>query len=176
MKVPKCLGYFCKKILSPRPLKISPIWSQCEQDIIIIYNSSRVILIYSVSCVGTMLEADVEHNLAYWSYAEIKHSDWVLKVTWLVLTNQTALFQHSIATVLETFFMKSTLSCVLIYDCRVFIRLAIVTSVTRWLNYLFNIWPSRTMKICPIVKIFAKVGSQFGQILNNFSRNGRILF
>ena len=32
------------------------------------------------------------------------------------------------------------------------------------------------MKICPIVKIFAKVGSQFGQILNIFSRNARILF
>ena len=32
------------------------------------------------------------------------------------------------------------------------------------------------MKICPIVNKFAKVGSQFGQILNIFSRNGRILF
>ena len=49
-------------------------------------------------------------------------------------------------------------------------------SVTRWLNYLFNIWPFRTMKNWPIVKIFVKVGSQFGHILNILSRNGRILF
>ena len=25
----------------------------------------------------------------------------------------------------------------------------IALSVTRWLDYLFNIWPFRTMKICP---------------------------
>ena len=50
------------------------------------------------------------------------------------------------------------------------------SSVTRWLNYLFNIWPFRTMKNWPIVKIFVKVGSQFGHILNILSRNGRILF
>ena len=30
------------------------------------------------------------------------------------------------------------------------------TSVTRWLDYLFNIWPFRTIKVCPNVKIFAK--------------------
>ena len=50
------------------------------------------------------------------------------------------------------------------------------SSVTRWLNYLFNIWPFRTMKMCPIVKTFAKVGSQFCQILNIFSIDGQILF
>ena len=51
-----------------------------------------------------------------------------------------------------------------------------VFSVTRWLNCLFNIWPFRTMKICPIIKIIAKVDSLFGQILNIFPRNGQILF
>ena len=30
-----------------------------------------------------------------WSHTEIKHSDWLLNVTWLVLANQTALFQRS---------------------------------------------------------------------------------
>ena len=29
---------------------------------------------------------------------EMKHCDWLLKVTWLVLTNHTALFQHVVAT------------------------------------------------------------------------------
>ena len=29
------------------------------------------------------------------SHAEIKHSEWQLQVTWLFLTNQSALFQHS---------------------------------------------------------------------------------
>ena len=38
----------------------------------------------------------------------------------------------------------------------------VVSSATRWLEYLFNIWPFRTIKICPKVKIFAKVGSNFG--------------
>ena len=28
------------------------------------------------------------------SHKQIKHSDWLLKTTWLVLTNQTALFQR----------------------------------------------------------------------------------
>ena len=32
------------------------------------------------------------------------------------------------------------------------------------------------MKVCPNVKIFAEVGSQFCQILNNYSRNGQRLF
>ena len=48
--------------------------------------------------------------------------------------------------------------------------------VTRWLEYLLNIWPFRKMKICPKVNIFAKVGSHFGLILNIYSRNGLLLF
>ena len=39
------------------------------------------------------------------------------------------------------------------------------TSVTRWLEYVFNIWPFLTFKIYPIAKTFANIGSQFGEIL-----------
>ena len=41
--------------------------------------------------------------------------------------------------------------------------------VTRWLYY-FSL---RTMKFCQKHKIFAKVGSQFCQILNRYSTNGQ---
>ena len=34
----------------------------------------------------------------YATYAEIKHSNWMFHVTWLLLTNQSALFQSSIVT------------------------------------------------------------------------------
>ena len=37
------------------------------------------------------------------------------------------------------------------------------SSVTRWLGYLFNIWPFTTVKICPIS---TKLGSKFCQLLN----------
>ena len=36
-----------------------------------------------------------------------------------------------------------------------------VTSETRWLDYLINIWPFPTMQICTITKIFPKVGPNF---------------
>ena len=39
------------------------------------------------------------------------------------------------------------------------------TSVTRWLNYFFNIWPLTTMKIWLIAKN-PKVGSKFCQMQN----------
>ena len=35
----------------------------------------------------------------------------------------------------------------------------LVISVTKKLNYLFNIWPGKTMKICPTAKN-GKVGSE----------------
>ena len=41
------------------------------------------------------------------SYAEMKHSDWMFQVMWLVLTNFSA-FQHSIATYNEICYMAST--------------------------------------------------------------------
>ena len=41
-----------------------------------------------------------------------------------------------------------------------------VTSVTRWLDYLFNIWPFTRMKIGPIANNLAQNGSIFFQILN----------
>ena len=41
---------------------------------------------------------------------------------------------------------------------------ALSTSVTRWLDYLFNIWPFTTMNVCLIAKVFPKVGSKFCQI------------
>ena len=44
-------------------------------------------------------------------------------------------------------------------------------SVTRLLNYFKNIWPSTTMKTCPIVyDIFTTQGSIFCQILNKPSK------
>ena len=42
--------------------------------------------------------------------------------------------------------------------------------MARWLDYLFNIWQFRTIKIRPIVKIIAIVGSQFSQMLNIYSK------
>ena len=45
-------------------------------------------------------------------------------------------------------------------------------SVTRWLSYYFNISPFRTMKFAQKYDIFAKVWSQFCQILNSYSRKG----
>ena len=49
-------------------------------------------------------------------------------------------------------------------------------SMTKWLYYFLNIWLFKTMKMCPKYKIFAKVGSQFCQILNSYSRNCQKLF
>ena len=45
----------------------------------------------------------------YWWYAEIKHSDWLLKVVWLVKINQSALFLCSV-TVLK--FVHGINSCI----------------------------------------------------------------
>ena len=39
-------------------------------------------------------------------------------------------------------------------------------SVTRWLNYFFIFWQFTTMKVCPIAKIFPKLGSKVCQSLN----------
>ena len=36
-------------------------------------------------------------------------------------------------------------------------------SVTRWLDYFFNICPSATKIICPILKLDAKVGLNFAK-------------
>ena len=35
-------------------------------------------------------------NIAYLGYVQIKHSDWLLRVTWLVFTNYSGLFLHNI--------------------------------------------------------------------------------
>ena len=48
------------------------------------------------------------------------------------------------------------------------------TSVTRWLNYLFNISKSTTTQICPICSI--KCVSTFCKVLNKPLRNGQTLF
>ena len=40
-------------------------------------------------------------------------------------------------------------------------------SVTRWLDYLLNIWPFTTLKNSSITKTFAKVGTNFCLILMN---------
>ena len=38
-------------------------------------------------------------------YSETKHSDWILEVTWVVFTNQRALFHNRVVNLLE-FFVK----------------------------------------------------------------------
>ena len=40
-------------------------------------------------------------------YAELKLSDWLCQVVWLLLTNQSALFQHSLASLFLNMFMTS---------------------------------------------------------------------
>ena len=40
----------------------------------------------------------MQELMFYNSYAEIKHTFWLFKVTWLVLTNQSSLFLNNIAT------------------------------------------------------------------------------
>ena len=52
----------------------------------------------------------------------------------------------------------------------------VMSSVSRWVYYFFNIWPFTTRKFYQKHKIFVKVGSQFCQILNSYSRNGQKLF
>ena len=47
--------------------------------------------------------ADVINKLLH--YIDIKHSDWLMKVTWLILINQSALFQWS-----EDLFLKKILT------------------------------------------------------------------
>ena len=42
--------------------------------------------------------------------------------------------------------------------------------MTRWLDFLFNIWPFITMTICPTAKI-VKVGSKFCEIPNKPLKN-----
>ena len=51
------------------------------------------------------------------------------------------------------------------------VNCTISTSVTKLL-FFCTIWPFRAMKICPNLKIFAKVGWQFCQLLNSYSRYG----
>ena len=47
-----------------------------------------------------------------------------------------------------------------------------VISVTRWLDYLFKIWPFTTMKICPITsKTARKVDSKFCPIVLDSLKN-----
>ena len=43
-------------------------------------------------------------------------------------------------------------------------------SVTRWLNYIFNVGPLTTMKISPIYKVFAQLVSKRCPIQNKPSK------
>ena len=47
----------------------------------------------------------------------------------------------------------------------------VMGSVTRWLDYFFNIWPFTTMKVCYFGKMFAKVGLKFCQLRNKPSKD-----
>ena len=51
----------------------------------------------------------------------------------------------------------------------------VLTSVTRWLSYYFNILLSRAMKFFPKVWSIFKVGSQFCQVLNSYLRKAQTL-
>ena len=46
-----------------------------------------------------------------------------------------------------------------------------LSSVTRWLDNFFIIWPFKTIKVCYFDELFAKLGWQFCQILNEPSNN-----
>ena len=47
------------------------------------------------------------------------------------------------------------------------------TSVTWWLDYLFNIWPFTTMRMCPKYLKFTKVCTKLCQIQNEPFQNGQ---
>ena len=47
----------------------------------------------------------------------------------------------------------------------------VTPSVTRWLDYLYNIWPFRSMKFAQYHQHFTKVGTIFNQNLNEPSKN-----
>ena len=49
-------------------------------------------------------------------------------------------------------------------------------SVTRWLDYYFNIWLLTTVNICPNEYKMAKEGSKFSQGLNKPSKNFQRLY
>ena len=49
-------------------------------------------------------------------------------------------------------------------------------SVTRWQDFLFNIWPFTITKNYTIAKVFAKSGSNFRQTLNTLWKNYKRLF
>ena len=52
----------------------------------------------------------------------------------------------------------------------------VVISVTRFLDYLFNIWPFTTMEMCPKrVTNFSKHVQNFAEFVNKPSGNGQIL-
>ena len=51
------------------------------------------------------------------------------------------------------------------------IKIWLGISVTRWLDYLFHIWPFTKMKCCPIPFKFCQKGSKFCQILNEPFQN-----
>ena len=53
-------------------------------------------------------------------------------------------------------------------------ELWVESSVSRWLDHVFNRWPSSTMKICSM-PFFVKVGSKFCQIVNIPSKNAKYL-
>ena len=49
--------------------------------------------------------------------------------------------------------------------------------MTRWLKYVFNIWPFTAKKLCPISQKCTRVGFKFYQIQNKPSKNGqRLIF
>ena len=47
----------------------------------------------------------------------------------------------------------------------------LTSSVTRWLDYCFNIWTDTTMKICTMAYKICPVGSKFCQILYKPAKN-----
>ena len=59
------------------------------------HNASKKFIYAKISAVVVINKFSV---VVWLCYAEIKHSDWLLQVLWLFLTNQSASFQCSIAT------------------------------------------------------------------------------
>ena len=50
-----------------------------------------------------------------------------------------------------------------------------VASVARWLDYLFNVWPLQKWEVAQFNFKFAKLNSQFCQIINEPFQNGQRL-
>ena len=93
--VPVCVHIYWKITLFSEPTLLALFFltnASC------VYEWNHFWLTYFAN-LGRQTRSRCHNQIFSWiCYAEIKYSDWPFKVTWLDLTNQIALFQHSNAT------------------------------------------------------------------------------